>query len=60
MTKGAHKKPPRFPAAVFPFAEGSSTNETAAIAGGRIRIAIIVMRNFSSLAGLAATYSSKP
>ena len=29
-----NKKPPRFPAAASVFAEGSSTNKTAAIAGG--------------------------
>ena len=35
-------------------------NKTAALAGGRLIMKFdIVMRNSSSLAGLAATYSSK-
>jgi hypothetical protein len=54
------KKPPRHRGG-FLFAEGSSTNTTAAVSGGRRLLnSIIVSRRFPSLADLAATYSSKP
>jgi hypothetical protein len=45
-------------ATAFKFPEGSSENKTAAITGGRLRIDHRD-EEFSSLAGLAATYSSK-
>jgi hypothetical protein len=56
----------RFPGRRFIlFSEGSSKNKTAAIAGGRFGVGSITLRNhhrdeeYSPLAGLAATYSSK-
>jgi hypothetical protein len=89
QTRKAKKPPRRRIRGGRSFAEGSSTNtrppllaaesKTAAIAGGRVRISIIVNEETSSwsmalsenrfplfgvmltsLAGLAATYSSKP
>lgn len=52
-------------AAAHLFLEGSSKNKTAAIAGGRFGVGSVTLQNRhrdednSSLAGLAATYSSK-
>ena len=62
------KKPPRRRSRGGLFAEGSSTNKTAAIAGGRFSGAKPLgfanrhrdEEKQSFLAGLAATYSSKP